>query len=90
MGLADKLSALTRKAQDAAVEHRDQVEQAVENAATLADQQTGGRYHNKIAKAKGKADEYLDQQARRQAPPATDRPVPEGEPEPTHPPADIP
>lgn len=62
---------------------RDQVEKAVEKAAVLADQQTGGKYHDQVAKAETKADAYLEDQARHQppaTPPETTRPPAETEP----------
>lgn len=59
MGLADRLNQLTKKAKETAAEHKDQVEQAIGKAAANADQRTGGRYHDKIAKAEAKAEEYV-------------------------------
>jgi DNA-binding protein H-NS len=83
MGFADKLNQLTKKAKDAAVEHKDQVEQAVEKAAVAADQRTGGKYHDQLANAEAKADAYLEDQAQRSSPTTpstTSRPQPEDEP----------
>ena len=60
MGLADKLRNLTKKAEDAAAEHQDQIHQAVEKAEAAADQQTGGKYHDQIQKAGAKADVFVD------------------------------
>jgi len=60
MGLTDKLKDLTDKAKDAAAGHKDQVHQAVQKAAALADQRTGGQYHDQLAKAGTKADAYVD------------------------------
>jgi ABC-type transporter Mla subunit MlaD len=60
MGLAEKLKNLTKKAEDTAAEHTDQLHQAVQKAETAADQRTGGKYHDKIAEAGDKADAYLD------------------------------
>lgn len=59
MGLADRLTQLTKKAKDTAAEHKDQLEQAVDKAAAAADQRTGGKYHDQIAKAEAKADSYV-------------------------------
>jgi len=85
MGFADKLNQLTKKAKDAAVDHKDQVEKAVEKAAVLADQQTGGKYHDQVAKAEAeaKADAYLEDQAQHPSTataPETARPQAETEP----------
>jgi ElaB/YqjD/DUF883 family membrane-anchored ribosome-binding protein len=60
MGLADRLKGLTKKAEDAAVEHKDQIHQAVEKAEVTADERTGGRYHEQIQKAGAKADSFVD------------------------------
>ncbi len=60
MGFADKLKDLTKKAQDTAAEHKDQIHQAVEKAEVMADQRTGGKYHDKIAQAGTKAETYVD------------------------------
>jgi len=69
MGLADKLKKLTTQATDAAAEHKEQIEQAVEKAASVAEQRTGGKYHDKIAKAEQKAHDYVEHL---DSPPATD------------------
>ncbi len=60
MGLADRFSQLTKRAKDAAAEHKDQVEQALQKAAAAADQQTGGKYHDKIVKAETTAEDYVE------------------------------
>jgi DNA-binding protein H-NS len=60
MGLADRLKGLTKKAEDTAVEHKDQIHQAVAKAGTAADQRTGGKYHEQIQKAGAKADSLVD------------------------------
>jgi ElaB/YqjD/DUF883 family membrane-anchored ribosome-binding protein len=60
MGLADRLKGLTKKAEDTAVEHKDQIHQAVEKAEAAADQRTGGKYHEQIQKACAKADSLVD------------------------------
>ncbi len=51
MGISDKLSELAKKAQDAVVEHEGQINQALDRAQLVADQQTGGRYREQITKA---------------------------------------
>jgi hypothetical protein len=60
MRLTDRLKNLTKKAEDTAAEHKDQLHEAVQKAETAADQRTGGKYHDKIVKAGDKADAYLD------------------------------
>jgi DNA-binding protein H-NS len=60
MGLADRLKGLTKKAEDTAVEHKDQIHQAVHKAEATADQRTGGKYHEQIQKAGAKADSLVD------------------------------
>ena len=60
MGITDRLKELTKKAEDTAAEHKDQLRDAVQKAEEAADQRTGGRYHDTIAKAGDKADAYLD------------------------------
>jgi ElaB/YqjD/DUF883 family membrane-anchored ribosome-binding protein len=60
MGFADRLKGLTKKAEDAAVEHKDQIQQAVQKAEATADQRTGGKYHDQIQKAAAKADTFVD------------------------------
>jgi len=60
MGLSDWLNGLTKKTQAAAVEHEEQLHEAVQKAEVAADQRTGGQYHDQIQKAGAKADAYLD------------------------------
>jgi ElaB/YqjD/DUF883 family membrane-anchored ribosome-binding protein len=60
IGIADKLKGLTRKAEDAAGEHKDQIHEAVQKAEVTADQRTGGKYHDQIQKAAAKADTFVD------------------------------
>jgi DNA-binding protein H-NS len=60
MGIADKLKGLTRKAEDAAVEHKDQIHEAVQKAVAAADEKTGGKYHDQIQEAGSKADALVD------------------------------
>jgi hypothetical protein len=60
MGIADKLKSLTKRAQDAAVEHQDQIVDAVKKAGAAADKQTGGKYHDQISKAGAKAEAYVE------------------------------
>jgi DNA-binding protein H-NS len=60
MGLADRLKDLTKKAEETAVEHKDQIQQAVQKAEVAADQRTGGRYHDQIRKAGAQADGLIE------------------------------
>lgn len=60
MGLTDKLKDLRSKAEEAVVERSDQIHNAVEKAATVADERTGGKYSERIQKAGAKADGLLD------------------------------
>jgi ElaB/YqjD/DUF883 family membrane-anchored ribosome-binding protein len=60
MGIVDRLRNLTGKAEDTAVEHKDQIRQAVQKAEATADQRTEGRYHEQIQKAGAKADAFVD------------------------------
>jgi DNA-binding protein H-NS len=60
MGLADRLKDLRKKSEDAAVEHKEQIHQAVEKAEAAADERTGGKYHDQIQKAGAKADAFVD------------------------------
>jgi ElaB/YqjD/DUF883 family membrane-anchored ribosome-binding protein len=60
MGLADRLKGLTKKAEDTAVEHKDQIHEAVQKAEATADQRMGGKYHEQIQKAGDKADSLVD------------------------------
>lgn len=56
MGLTDRLKDLTKKAEDTAAEHKDQIHEAVQKAGAAADERTGGRYHEQIEKASTKVD----------------------------------
>lgn len=60
MGFADKVRNLVKKGQDEAATHKDQVHKAVLKAEAAADRQTGGQYHDEIAKAGERADAYVD------------------------------
>ncbi len=59
MGFADKFKDLEEKAVEAAATHKEQVEKGLTKAAEMADKQTGGQYHDQIAKIDQKADEYV-------------------------------
>ncbi len=60
MALSDRFKDLKSKAEDAVVERKDQIQQAVQKAGEVADQRTGGKYHDKIEKAGSKALGYVD------------------------------
>ena len=60
MGLSDRLKDLRSKAEDAVVEHKDQIQQTVQKVGEAADQRTGGKYHEKIQKAGEKATGFVD------------------------------
>jgi len=60
MGLTDRLKDLKGKAEDAVSERSEQIHGAVEKAATVADQRTGGKYSERIQKAGAKADSLVD------------------------------
>jgi DNA-binding protein H-NS len=75
MDISDKLDDLKRKAEDAAVEHKDQIKEAVEKAEAAADKRTEGKYHEQIAKAGTKAEDYVENlrpQDQAGSPPARD------------------
>ena len=60
MEIPDKLKGLTRKAEDAAVEHKAQIQQALGKAAAAADKRTAGKYHERIQTAEEKAESMID------------------------------
>ena len=60
MGLSDRLKDLRSKAEDAVVEHKDQIRQTVAKVGEVADQRTGGKYSEKIQKAGGKASGFVE------------------------------
>ena len=60
MGITDRLKDVRKKAEDTAAEHKDQIQAAVEKAEVAADEQTAGKYHDQIAKAGSKVDEYVE------------------------------
>lgn len=78
MGITDRLKGLTGRATKAAAEYKNQIHQAVEKAEALADQRTGGKYHDQLAGAGAKAGAYIDEL----------KPAPPDKPE--TPPADAP
>jgi hypothetical protein len=60
MALTDRLKELRKKAEDTAVEHKDQIHEAVQKAGTAADQRTRGKYHDRIEKAGAKVETFVD------------------------------
>lgn len=60
MGLTDRFKDLKSKAEDAVLEHSEQIHGAVEKATTVADQRTGGKYRERIHKVGAKADNLVD------------------------------
>lgn len=59
MGLRDKLTGLREQAQDAVVEHKDQIQNAMETAGAAVDRKTHGKYTDKIAKYGQKASDAV-------------------------------
>lgn len=59
MALTDRFKDFKSKAEEAVVERKDQIQGAVQKAGEVADQRTGGKYHDKIEKAGGKALGYV-------------------------------
>jgi hypothetical protein len=60
MGLSDKLNALADKAKQTAAEHKDDLHKAAQQASTIANKQTKGKYRGPIEKATAKVDALLD------------------------------
>jgi hypothetical protein len=60
MGIQDRLKRLTKKAEEAGAEHKQQLEKALEKAEVAADRKTGGQYHDQIQKVGSKADAYIE------------------------------
>jgi hypothetical protein len=60
MGLSDTVKNLRKKAEETAVEHKDQIHGAVQKAGEAADRSTKGKYHDKIVKAGDAAQGYVD------------------------------
>jgi hypothetical protein len=60
MGRMHMLKGLVAKGRQAAVEHRDQVDSAIEKVGDTVDKQTKGKYADKVYKAKDAAKKALD------------------------------
>jgi hypothetical protein len=97
MGFGDKFKDLAKQAQEAVAERKDQITEAVDRASVAADQRTGGKYSERIAKAGQKATGVVekiagDTEASGETPvpgasAAGDTPSPAAEPAPGQPPA---
>ncbi len=76
MGFADKLKDLRSKAEEAVVEHKDQIQDTVQKVGEAADQRTGGKYHGHIEKAGSKATVFVEgiAEQRPDGPPSADEP----------------
>jgi hypothetical protein len=82
VGLTDRVNALTAKAKQTASEHKDELHRAAEQAKTMADKRTQGKYHAHIEKAAAKVDALLDKLPDHpNEPPADDGPASTPEPE---------
>ena len=83
MGLSDRLKDLRSKAEDAVVDHKDQIQQTVQKVGEAADQRTGGKYHEKIQQAGEKATGFVEGLGEEAAPAAAPaETAAEGEPPP--------
>jgi hypothetical protein len=60
MGFGDKFKDLAKQAQDAVAERKEQITEAVDRASVVADQRTGGKYTDKIAKVGQKAEQAVE------------------------------
>ncbi|MHB8240899.1 MAG: antitoxin [Solirubrobacteraceae bacterium] len=85
MALTDRFKDIKSKAEDAVLERKDQIQQAVQKAGEVADQRTGGKYHDKIEKVGGKALGYVESldDSAKDDPGST--PTPPTEAQPVHP-----
>jgi FKBP-type peptidyl-prolyl cis-trans isomerase len=72
MGLADRLKDLRKTAQQTAVEHEDEIKQALQKAETTVDERTGGKYHDQMQKATAKADAVIEGLKQADGPPSSD------------------
>jgi hypothetical protein len=89
MGISDRLKQLTKRAENTAAEHKDQIKEAVDKAEVTADQRSGGKYHDQIAGAAAKAQSYVEKlepdASEKPSPPAAEPPA--AEPPASEPPA---
>jgi F0F1-type ATP synthase membrane subunit b/b' len=60
MGFGDKLKELKEQAQDAVAERKDQIHGVVDAVSVAANEKTGGKHTNKIAKFGQRASDAVD------------------------------
>jgi hypothetical protein len=60
MGFGDKFKDLAKQAQEAVAERKEQITEVVDRASVAADQRTGGKYTDKIAKFGQKAEQVVE------------------------------
>jgi MT0933-like antitoxin protein len=72
MGLADRLKGLRKTAEQTAVEHEDEIKQALKKAEATVDERTGGKYHDQMQKATAKADAVIEGLKQPDEPPSSD------------------
>ncbi len=60
MGLTDRLKDVTKKAEEKAAAHSEQIRQAAQKAGETADRHTGGKYSDRIQQAGAKVDALVD------------------------------
>jgi hypothetical protein len=72
MGLADRLKDLRKTAEQTAVEHEDEIKQALQKAEATVDERTGGKYHDQMQKATAKADAMIEGLKQPDGPPSSD------------------
>jgi hypothetical protein len=60
MGLSDRFKDLRSKAEQAVVEHKDQIQGTVQKVGEAADQRTGGKYSDRIQKLGDRASSAVE------------------------------
>ncbi|WP_249011812.1 antitoxin [Conexibacter sp. DBS9H8] len=60
MGFRERLSDLTSRAEKTAAEHKEEIRRTITKAEAAADQQTGGKYHDKIEQVGARAGAYVE------------------------------
>ena len=60
MGFGDKFKDLAKQAQEAVADRKEQITEVVDRASVAADQRTGGKYTDKIAKFGQKAEQVVE------------------------------
>jgi hypothetical protein len=76
MGLGDKFKDLAKQAQESVVEHKEQLQGAVEAVGVAADRKTKGRHTDKIARMGQKASDALDRLGSDESAPGENAPGP--------------